>query len=198
MEFDIDLMIPDMKLSIAEGAIAVLGWQSCTDKKSYTRAILDALCKEYGFDLDTPFQDYDDDIKDILINGTKGHSVKVYYTNHIIPFLYKVYYKGQRGEGIYDVAFEGLLRNVQRKYREVSSETMKAEYETYMTITPCEVCKGQRLKKESLAVTIGDKNIAEIGELSIEKLKTFLEEVELTPRQQLIGQQVLKEINSMM
>ena len=183
MEFDIDLMIPDMKLSIAEGAIAVLGWQSCTDKKSYTRAILDALCKEYGFDLDTPFQDYDDNIKDILINGTKGHSVKVYY-------------KGQRGEGIYDVAFEGLLRNVQRKYREVSSETMKAEYETYMTITPCEVCKGQRLKKESLAVTIGDKNIAEIGELSIEKLKTFLEEVELTPRQQLIGQQVLKEINS--
>ena len=183
MEFDIDLMIPDMKLSIAEGAIAVLGWQSCTDKKSYTRAILDALCKEYGFDLDTPFQDYDDDIKDILINGTKGHSVKVYY-------------KGQRGEGIYDVAFEGLLRNVQRRYREVSSETMKAEYETYMTITPCEVCKGQRLKKESLAVTIGDKNIAEIGELSIEKLKTFLEEVELTPRQQLIGQQVLKEINS--
>ena len=183
MEFDIDLMIPDMKLSIAQGAIAVLGWQSCTDKKSYTRAILDALCKEYGFDLDTPFQDYDDDIKDILINGTKGHSVKVYY-------------KGQRGEGIYDVAFEGLLRNVQRKYREVSSETMKAEYETYMTITPCEVCKGQRLKKESLAVTIGDKNIAEIGELSIEKLKTFLEEVELTPRQQLIGQQVLKEINS--
>ena len=183
MEFDIDLMIPDMKLSIAQGAIAVLGWQSCTDKKSYTRAILDALCKEYGFDLDTPFQDYDDDIKDILINGTKGHSVKVYY-------------KGQRGEGIYDVAFEGLLRNVQRRYREVSSETMKAEYETYMTITPCEVCKGQRLKKESLAVTIGDKNIAEIGELSIEKLKTFLEEVELTPRQQLIGQQVLKEINS--
>ena len=183
MEFDIDLMIPDMKLSIAQGAIAVLGWQSCTDKKSYTRAILDALCKEYGFDLDTPFQDYDDDIKDILINGTKGHSVKVYY-------------KGQRGEGIYDVAFEGLLWNVQRKYREVSSETMKAEYETYMTITPCEVCKGQRLKKESLAVTIGDKNIAEIGELSIEKLKTFLEEVELTPRQQLIGQQVLKEINS--
>ena len=183
MEFDIDLMIPDMKLSIAEGAIAVMGWQSCTDKKSYTRAILDALCKEYGFDLDTPFQDYDDNIKDILINGTKGHSVKVYY-------------KGQRGEGIYDVAFEGLLRNVQRRYREVSSETMKAEYETYMTITPCEVCKGQRLKKESLAVTIGDKNIAEIGELSIEKLKTFLEEVELTPRQQLIGQQVLKEINS--
>ena len=183
MEFDIDLMIPDMKLSIAEGAIAVMGWQSCTDKKSYTRAILDALCKEYGFDLDTPFQDYDDNIKDILIHGTKGHSVKVYY-------------KGQRGEGIYDVAFEGLLRNVQRKYREVSSEIMKAEYETYMTITPCEVCKGQRLKKESRAVTIGDKNIAEIGELSIEKLKTFLEEVELTPRQQLIGQQVLKEINS--
>ncbi|MBQ4524254.1 MAG: excinuclease ABC subunit UvrA [Lachnospiraceae bacterium] len=183
MEFDIDLMIPDMKLSIAEGAIAVLGWQSCTDKKSYTRAILDALCKEYGFDLDTPFQDYDDNIKDILIHGTKGHEVKVYY-------------KGQRGEGIYDVAFEGLLRNVQRKYREVSSETMKAEYETYMTITPCEVCKGQRLKEESLAVTVGDKNIAEIGELSIEKLKRFLEEVELTPRQQLIGQQVLKEINS--
>ena len=183
MEFDIDLMIPDMKLSIAEGAIAVMGWQSCTDKKSYTRAILDALCKEYGFDLDTPFQDYDDNIKDILIHGTKGHSVKVYY-------------KGQRGEGIYDVAFEGLLRNVQRKYREVSSEIMKAEYETYMTITPCEVCKGQRLKEESLAVTIGDKNIAEIGELSIQKLKTFLEEVELTPRQQLIGQQVLKEINS--
>ena len=183
MEFDIDLMIPDMKLSIAEGAIAVMGWQSCTDKKSYTRAILDALCKEYHFDLDTPFEDYDDNIKDILIHGTKGHEVKVYY-------------KGQRGEGIYDVAFEGLLRNVQRKYREVSSETMKAEYETYMTITPCEVCKGQRLKEESLAVTIGDKNIAEIGELSIEKLKAFLEEVELSPRQQLIGQQVLKEINS--
>ena len=183
MEFDLDLMIPDMKRSIAEGAIAVMGWQSCTDKKSYTRAILDALCEEYHFDLDTPFEDYPEEIKEILVNGTNGHEVKVHY-------------KGQRGEGVYDVAFEGLIRNVQRRYREASSEHMKAEYEAYMTITPCEVCKGQRLKEESLAVTIGEKNIAEIGELSIEKLRDFLGEVQLSERQKLIGQQVLKEINS--
>ena len=183
MEFDVDLMIPDMKLSIAEGAIAVIGWQSCTDKKSYTRSILDALCKEYDFNLDTPFEEYDDHIKDILLHGTNGHEVKVYY-------------KGQRGEGIYDVAFEGLIRNMQRRYREASSEHMKAEYEAYMTITPCESCKGQRLKEESLSVTIGDKNIAQIGELSIEKLKTFLETVELSERQQFIGQQILREIHS--
>ena len=183
MEFDVDLMIPDQTLSINEGAIVVLGWQSCAEKGSYTRAILEALCEEYHFSLDTPFQDYPQEIKDILIHGTKGKEVKVYY-------------KGQRGEGIYDVAFEGIIKNVERRYRETGSETMKAEYESFMRITPCRECKGQRLKKTALAVTVGDKNIAEVTELSIEKLSQFLEELKLTHTQELIGGQILKEIRS--
>lgn len=183
MEFDPDLMIPDQSLSIAEGAITVLGWQSCTDKGSFTRAILDALSKEYEFSLDTPFQDYPEKIKKILIYGTNGHSVKVYY-------------KGQRGEGIYDVAFPGLIKNVEQRYRETGSETMKQEYETFMRITPCKTCKGQRLKKESLAVTVGDRNIYEVTSLSIEKLKEFMENLSLTEQQELIGKQILKEIRA--
>ena len=183
MEFDIDLMIPDKSLSISQGAIAVTGWQSCTDKGSFTRAILDALSREYDFSLDTPFQDYPEKIKNILINGTGGHSVKVFY-------------KGQRGEGTYDVAFPGLIRNVEQRYRETGSETMKQEYESFMRITPCTTCKGQRLKKESLAVTVADKNIYEITNMSIEKLKKFLEEMQLTSQQQLIGKQILKEIKA--
>ncbi len=158
MEFDVDLMIPDKSISIADGAIVVLGWQSCTDKKSYTRAILDALAKEYNFSLDTPFEDYPENIKDILLHGTNGHEVKVYY-------------KGQRGEGIYDVAFEGLIKNVERRYKETFSEASKQEYESFMSITPCHECGGQRLKKESLAVTVGDKNIYEITSLSIKNLQ---------------------------
>ena len=183
MEFDVDLMIPDQSLSIDEGAIVVMGWQSCTDKGSYTRAILEALCKEYNFSLDTPFQDYPQEVKDILIHGTNGREVKVYY-------------KGQRGEGIYDVAFEGIIKNVERRYRETGSETMKAEYESFMRITPCHECGGQRLKKSALAVTVGDKNIAEVTSLSIEKLQQFLEGLELTKTQELIGGQVLKEIKA--
>ena len=183
MEFDVDLMIPDQSLSIDEGAIVVMGWQSCTDKGSYTRAILEALCKEYNFSLDTPFQDYPQEVKDILIHGTNGREVKVYY-------------KGQRGEGIYDVAFEGIIKNVERRYRETGSETMKAEYESFMRITPCHECGGQRLKKSALAVTVGDKNIAEVTSLSIEKLQQFLEGLELTKKQELIGGQVLKEIKA--
>ena len=182
MEFDVDLMIPDQKLSIAEGAIQVMGWQSCTDKKSYTRAILDALAKEFKFDLNTPFKDYPKKIKDILLYGTNGKEVKVYYT-------------GQRGQGVYDVAFEGLIRNVGRRYRE-SSESMKAEYENYMTVTPCEECHGQRLKAESLAVTVAGKNIAEMCEMSVGEILTFLDEMELTERQQFIGSQILKEIKA--
>ena len=183
MEFDIDLMIPDQKLSINEGAITVIGWQSCTDKGSFTRAILEALCKEYQFDLDTPFEEYSEEIKHVLIHGTDGKEVQVYY-------------KGQRGEGIYDVAFEGLLRNVERRYRETGSETMKAEYESFMRITPCHTCGGQRLKKDALAVTVGGKNIAEVTALSIEKLQKFLEELVLTETQELIGGQILKEIKA--
>ena len=183
MEFDIDLMIPDKSLSISQGAIAVMGWQSCTDKGSFTRAILDALAKEYRFSLDTPFEDYPDKIKDILIHGTNGHAVKVYY-------------KGQRGEGIYDVAFPGLIKNVEQRYRETGSDAMKQEYETFMRITPCKTCKGQRLKKESLAVTVGDCNIYELTALSIEKLKAFMEELKLTEQQELIGKQILKEIRA--
>lgn len=183
MEFDVDLMIPDQSLSIDEGAIVVMGWQSCTDKGSYTRAILEALCKEYNFSLDTPFQDYPQEVKDILIHGTNGREVKVYY-------------KGQRGEGIYDVAFEGIIKNVERRYRETGSETMRAEYESFMRITPCHECGGQRLKKSALAVTVGDKNIAEVTSLSIEKLQQFLEGLELTKTQELIGGQVLKEIKA--
>ena len=183
MEFDEDLMIPDKRLSISEGAIAVMGWQSCTDKKSFTYAILDALSKEYGFSLDTPFEDYPKEVHDVLIHGTNGKEVKVYY-------------KGQRGEGVYDVAFEGLIRNVERRYRETSSETMKAEYEEFMNITPCSACKGQRLKPGALAVTVGDKNISELTGMSIEKLQTFLKELKLSNQQLLIGGQILKEINS--
>ena len=183
MEFDEDLMIPDKRLSISEGAITVMGWQSCTDKKSFTYAILDALSKEYGFSLDTPFEDYPKEVQDVLIHGTNGKEVKVYY-------------KGQRGEGVYDVAFEGLIRNVERRYRETSSETMKAEYEEFMNITPCSACKGQRLKPGALAVTVGDKNISELTGMSIEKLQTFLKELKLSNQQLLIGGQILKEINS--
>ena len=183
MEFDIDLMIPDKSLSILEGAIVVTGWQSCTSQGSFSRAILDALAREYDFSLATPFQDYPEKIQDILINGTNGHSVKVYY-------------KGQRGEGVYDVAFPGLIRNVEQRYRETGSDTMKQEYESFMQITPCKTCKGQRLKKESLAVTVADKNIYEITNLSIEKLKEFLSGMELSPQQQIIGKQILKEIRA--
>ena len=183
MEFDPDLMIPDKSLSISEGAIVVMGWQSCTDKSSFTNAILNALCREYGFDLDTPFKDYPKKIQDIILYGTGGHSVKVYY-------------KGQRGEGVYDVAFPGLIRNVEQRYKETGSESMKQEYESFMQITPCKVCKGQRLKKESLAVTVADKNIYEITNMSIDKLKRFLAEMQLSPQQQLIGRQILKEIRA--
>ena len=183
MEFDIDLMIPDKSLSILEGAIVVTGWQSCTSEGSFSRAILDALAREYDFSLATPFENYPEKIKDILISGTNGHSVKVYY-------------KGQRGEGVYDVAFPGLIRNVEQRYRETGSDTMKQEYESFMRITPCKTCKGQRLKKESLAVTVADKNIYEITNLSIEKLKAFLTDMQLSEQQLLIGKQILKEIRA--
>ena len=183
MEFDIDLMIPDKKLSINEGAIAVLGWQSCTTQGSFSRAILDALAREYDFSLDTPFCEYPKKIQDILINGTGGHSVKVYY-------------KGQRGEGVYDVAFPGLIRNVEQRYRETGSETMKQEYESFMRITPCNACKGQRLKKESLAVTVADKNIYEVTNMPVEKLQGFLHDLKLSSQQELIGKQILKEIRA--
>lgn len=183
MEFAEDLIIPNPSLSISEGAITVIGWQSCTDKSSFTRAILDALCKEYKFDLDTPFEQYPKKVHDILIHGTNGKSVKVYY-------------KGQRGEGVYDVAFEGLLKNVERRYRETGSDTMKAEYETFMNITPCSECGGQRLKKGALAVTVGGQNIAAVTALSINKLQEFLHELQLTETQLLIGGQILKEIKA--
>ena len=183
MEFDIDLMIPDKSLSISQGAIVVMGWQSCTDKGSFKRAILDALAKEYHFSLDTPFQDYPDDVKNVLIHGTNGHAVKVYY-------------KGQRGEGVYDVVFPGLIKNVEQRYRETGSDAMKQEYESFMRITPCKTCKGQRLKKESLAVTVGDRNIYEVTSLSIENLKKFMSELRLTEQQELIGKQILKEIRA--
>ena len=183
MEFDPDLMIPDKSLSISEGAIVVMGWQSCTDKSSFTNAILNALCREDGFDLDTPFKDYPKKIQDIILYGTGGHSVKEHY-------------KGQRGEGVYDVAFPGLIRNVEQRYKETGSESMKQEYESFMQITPCKACRGQRLKKESLAVTVADKNIYEITNMSIDKLKRFLAEMQLSPQQQLIGKQILKEIRA--
>lgn len=183
MEFAEELMIPDPSLSINEGAIAVLGWQSCTDKSSFTRAILDALCREYQFDLDTPFEKYPKKIHDVLIHGTNGKSVKVYY-------------KGQRGEGVYDVAFEGLIKNVERRYRETGSEAMKAEYETFMNITPCSACGGQRLKPGALAVTVGEKNIAEVTAFSIDHLQKFLAGLELSETQMLIGSQILKEIKA--
>ena len=183
MEFDEDLMIPDKSLSIAEGAIQVIGWQSCTDPSSYTYATLKALSEEYKFDLNTPYQDLPKKIQHMLIHGTDGKVVKVYY-------------KGQRGEGVYDVAFEGLIRNVQRRYRETGSETIKQEYETFMRITPCPVCGGQRLKRESLAVTVSEKNIHEVTSMSIKNLQVFLENIELTKQQHLIGDQILKEIKA--
>lgn len=183
MEFDIDLMIPDQSLSINQGAITVMGWQSCTEKGSFTRAILEALSEEYHFSLDTPFEEYPQEIREILIHGTGGKEVKVHYI-------------GQRGEGFYDVAFEGLIKNVERRYRETSSETMKAEYETFMRITPCHACGGQRLKKSALAVTVGDKNISEVTNLSIEKLQEFLEGLQLSKTQEMIGGQILKEIKA--
>ena len=183
MEFDEDLMIPDKSLSIAEGAIQVMGWQSCTDPSSYTYATLKALSQEYGFDLNTPYQELSEEVQNMLIHGTDGRQVKVYY-------------KGQRGEGVYDVAFEGLIRNVQRRYRETGSDTMKQEYEQFMRITPCKECKGQRLKKSSLAVTVSDKNIFEITNMSIKNLQSFLKQMELSEQQKMIGRQVLKEIAS--
>ncbi len=183
MEFDVDLMIPDKTLSINQGAITVMGWQSCTDKNSFTNAILQALCKEYDFSLDTPFEELTPEVQNMLIHGTKGKEVIVHY-------------KGQRGEGRYPVAFEGLIKNVERKYRETSSEIMKAEYETFMRITPCKECGGRRLKKSSLAVTVCDKNIYEVTSLSINKLYDFLDSMELTPQQQLIGKRILKEIKA--
>ena len=181
MEFDEDLMIPDKSLSINQGAIVVLGWQSANDGKSFANAILKALGKKYNFDLDTPFEDYPQEIHDILIYGTNGVSVPVHY-------------RGQRGEGVYDIAFEGLIRNVERRYRETSAESTKAEYETYMRITPCKNCGGQRLKKESLAVTIADKNIYEMTEMPVRDLREFLENVELSEMQHKIGDEILKEI----
>ena len=183
MEFDIDLMIPDKKRSINEGAIAVLGWQSCTTQGSFSRAILDAMAREYEFSLDTPFCEYPKKVQDILIHGTGGHSVKVYY-------------KGQRGEGVYDVAFPGLIRNVEQRYRETGSEAMKQEYESFMRITPCTTCKGQRLKKESLAVTVADKNIYEVTNMPVQKLQGFLRDLKLSKQQELIGRQILKEIRA--
>ena len=183
MEFDPELMIPDRSLSISQGAIAVMGWQSCTDKGSFTRAILDALCEEYHFSLDTPFQDYPQEIQDVILYGTNGKVLKVRY-------------KGQRGEGVYDVAFQGLIRNVEQRYRETGSETMKQEYESFMQITPCPKCKGQRLKKESLAVTVGEKNIFEVTSLTADHLKDFLNQLELSEQQKLIGNQILKEIKA--
>ena len=183
MEFDEDLMIPDKSLSLSQGAIQVLGWQSCTDPSSYTYAVLKALSKEYDFSLDTPYEDLPEDIQKMLIYGTNGKSVKVFY-------------RGQRGEGVYDVAFEGLIKNVERRYRETGSDVTKQEYETFMRITPCKACKGQRLKKEALAVTVSGKNIYEITSMSVKDLYEFLQHMELTPQQKLIGDQVLKEIRA--
>ena len=183
MEFDEDLMIPDKSLSINQGAIVVMGWQSCAKEGSFTRAILDALAAEYGFDLDTPFCDYSKEIHDVLIYGTNGRSVKVHYT-------------GQRGTGVYDVTFEGLIANVNRRYRETFSQTSKAEYESFMRITPCTACHGQRLKKESLAVTVGGKNIYEATNMSIVKFREFIDSLKLSEMQKMIGEQILKEIRA--
>lgn len=183
MEFDVELMIPDQRLSIEEGAIQVMGWQSCTDKSSFTYAILKALTEEYHFDLNTPFGEYPEEIKNVILYGTNGKELKVQYT-------------GQRGTGVYDIAFEGLIKNVQRKYRETASETMKAEYEQFMRITPCETCGGKRLKKEALAVTVGGKNIYDMTNQSVKDLKAYLDELTLTKQQELIGEQILKEIRA--
>ena len=183
MEFDVDLMIPDKRLSINEGAIQAMGWQSCNDPKSFTYAILNALSKAYNFSLDTPFGEYPDEIKNVLIHGTGGREVEVHYT-------------GQRGSGVYPVAFEGLIKNMERRYRETSSDVMKQEYEEFMRITPCKVCKGQRLKASSLAVTVGDKNIYEVTDMSIVKLVDYFDTLELNEMQHKIGDQILKEIKS--
>ncbi|MCU6732082.1 excinuclease ABC subunit UvrA [Diplocloster agilis] len=183
MEFDEDLMIPDKSVSLADGAIVAMGWQSSTDSGSFTHAILKALSETYKFDLHTPYQELPENIRDVIINGTNGREVKVYY-------------KGQRGEGVYDVAFEGLIRNMERRYRETGSDTMKQEYETFMRITPCKTCGGQRLKKSALAVTVGGKNIYEVTSMSILNLRQFLNDLELTNQQMLIGKQILKEIKS--
>ena len=183
MEFDIDLMIPDKSLSILDGAIAVLGWQSCTEKGSFTRAILDALAESYHFDLGTPFQDLPESVRHMLIYGTDGREVKVHY-------------RGQRGEGVYDVAFGGLIKNVERRYKETGSDAMKQEYETFMRITPCKTCGGQRLKKSALAVTVADKNIHEITSMSVGDLKKFMDDLKLTSHQEMIGHQILKEIRA--
>lgn len=183
MEFDVDLIIPDKSLSIAEGAIAVMGWQSVTDSSSYSRCTLEAVAKEYGFQLDTPFEDYPKDVQDIILYGTGGHRVEVRYT-------------GRHGHGVYNIAFEGLIHNVEKRYRETGSEVSKQEYESFMRITPCRECGGRRLKKESLAVTIGNKNIAELCDYSILDLKQFMDDLELTERQKQIGRLVLKEIRS--
>ena len=183
MEFDEELMIPDKNLSIAEGAIQVMGWQSCTDPSSYTYATLTALAKEYGFSLDTPYKELPEEVRHMLIYGTDGKEVKVHY-------------KGQRGVGVYDVAFEGLIQNVNRRYRETGSDVMKQQYEEFMRITPCKCCKGQRLKKEALAVTVSDKNIYEVTAMSIRKLQEFLNNMTLTKQQELIGAQVIKEIKA--
>ena len=183
MEFSEELMIPDKSVSLAGGAIVVPGWQSAVDKSSYTRCMLEALAEEYHFDLDTPYQDQPEEIRDMLIHGTDGRKVKVHY-------------RGQRGEGTYDVEFEGLIRNIERRYRESGSESLKAEYETFMTTTPCKLCKGKRLKQGALAVTIGEKNIAEVTDYSIRRLRDFMEELKLSAQQEKIGELILKEIRS--
>lgn len=183
MEFDPELMIPDRALSLNQGAIVAMGWQSSSDEGSFTHALLSALAKEYHFSLDTPFEELSDEVQNIIISGTNGRQVKVHY-------------KGQRGEGVYPVAFEGLIQNMQKRYRETGSDLMKQEYETFMKITPCKLCKGMRLKKTSLAVTVCDKNIYEITSLSIKTLSAFLETMELTRQQLLIGDQILKEIRA--
>ena len=183
MEFDADLIIPDKSLSINEGAITIMGWQSASKKGSFTRAILEALAEEYQFSLDTPFEEYPEEIQNILIHGTNGKNVNVHYF-------------GQRGEGFYDIAFEGIIKNVERRYRETYSEASKAEYEEFMRITPCRACKGQRLKPGALAVTVGNHNIAEITSFSIEELAKFLDNLELTSQQHMIGDQILKEIRA--
>ena len=183
MEFDENLMIPDKSLAISQGAIAVMGWQSCTDKSSFTRAILDAMSEAYGFSLDTPYQELPEEVRNVLLYGTNGKVLKVHY-------------KGQRGEGIYDVPFEGLIENVNRRYRETGSDVVKQEYESFMRITPCKLCKGQRLKESALAVTVCDKNIYEVTSMSIAALQEFLKDMKLTAQQEMIGRQVLKEIRA--
>ena len=183
MEFDENLMIPDKTLSISEGAIQVMGWQSCTDPSSYTYATLKALSEGYGFSLDTPYKDLPKEIRHMLIHGGDGR-------------ILKVHYKGQRGEGVYDLNWEGLIKNVERRYRETGSDTMKQEYEQFMRITPCAACHGQRLKQSSLAVTVADKNIYEMTDMSVKDLVKYLAEMQLTEQQQFIGNQILKEIRA--